>query len=208
MRWEECVGSYRAIVSLGSTCQTAYQLNRLGLRRTSGPIDWFVTRSVPGLLQLLARRFEGLMDFPHLQVVGLTGEALTVRDSRYDIVSFHDFPLGPPPFVLRDAYPALRAQVDRRVQRFLRTLQLRPVLLVRTDTSPADAHQLHAAVSRLASASPRLLIVNTHTDGNPGPVQEDWRLDGICGVRVPPGTDWRGNDAAWAAVMRGFSVSP
>jgi hypothetical protein len=61
MKWEECSGSYKAVVSLGSSCQTAYQLKRLGLRGHAGPLDWFISQSAKDVVRLIRNRFKGFM---------------------------------------------------------------------------------------------------------------------------------------------------
>jgi hypothetical protein len=204
MRWYDCIGRYKSFMSLGSNCQVAYQLKRLGLRQSAGPLDWFVCESVPGLVQLLRHRFKGLMDFQNLQLLDRTQECFVVRDNLYNIISFHDFPL----YVGQwwDSYPAFKKQVDRRVNRFWHTIQNKPILFVRTDTSQKEAQQLKAALKTLMHGNFRLLIVNNHTSPSSKVLEENWELEGIFCVTVPRGYDWRGSDDAWNRVMNGFTL--
>ncbi|MFD0675585.1 MULTISPECIES: DUF1796 family putative cysteine peptidase [unclassified Paenibacillus] len=202
MKWNDCVGRYKIYMSLGSTCQVAYQLNRIGLRQSAGPIDWFTSQSVPGLVQLLNHQFRGLMEYNNLELIDRTRECFVVRDNAYDVVSFHDFPL----YLGRwwDAYPAFKEKVDRRVNRFRHTIQNKPVLFVRTDTSEKEAQQLKRALNTLMYGKFRLLIINNH------PIrqlhEEEWGLDNVCCVNVPQGYDWKGSDNAWNRVMNGFTL--
>jgi hypothetical protein len=204
MKWNTCVGRYKSYMSLGSNCQAAYQLNRLGLRQSAGPLDWFASESVPGLVQLLNHQFKGLMDFKNLQLLDRTQDFFVVRDNVYDIVSFHDFPL----YVGRwwDAYPAFKEKLDRRVNRFWHTIQNKPVLFVRTETSLKEAQLLKTTLNTLMYGKFRLLIVNNHPYPTPEVLEENWGLEGVCCVTVPRGYDWRGSDDAWNRIMSGFTL--
>ncbi|SFK82434.1 Putative papain-like cysteine peptidase [Paenibacillus sp. 1_12] len=208
MKWNECTGFYKAYLSLGSTCQTAYQLKRLGLRQFAGPLDWFISDSVPDLVQLIRKRFYGFMEFDHLQLIDRTYDHFVVRDSDYEVVSFHDFPRYLTIERVWDAYPPFKGKIDRRVQRFLKTARFSsPVLLVRTQTSRKEAIQLKAALNTMMYGKYRLLIVNNHSSGLNSVVHEDWGIDGVCSVNVPSGRDWRGSDQAWNTIMKGFMLS-
>ncbi|WP_171651466.1 DUF1796 family putative cysteine peptidase [Paenibacillus foliorum] len=204
MRWNDCVGRYKTYMSLGSTCQTAYQLKRIGLRQSAGPIDWFTSRSVPGLVQLLHQQFKGLMDFQNLELVDRTRECFVVSDNVYDVVSYHDFPLYQGRWW--DAYPAFKEKLDRRVNRFQYTIQNKPILFVRTDTTLKEAQQIKRALNTLMNGRFRLLIVNDHSNPNRMLFEEKWELEGVCCVTVPQGYDWRGSDDAWNRIMSGFTL--
>ncbi|WP_165972037.1 DUF1796 family putative cysteine peptidase [Paenibacillus piri] len=204
MKLNECAGRYKSFVSLGSTCQAAYQLSRLGLRQFASPLDWFISDSVDGLVRLLHHRFEGFMNFSNLQLVDRTQECFVIKDRIYDIASYHDFPL----YIGRwwDAYPAFKEKMDRRVDRFWRTIQNKPVLFVRTDTSREEAQQLKRALNALMHGNFRLLIVNNNPHFTPEVLEENWGIEGVCCVTVPGGFDWRGSNEAWNLVMSSFTL--
>ncbi|MEK8128699.1 DUF1796 family putative cysteine peptidase [Paenibacillus filicis] len=204
MRWNDCVGPYKSYISLGANCQVAYQLSRLGLRQASGPLDWFTSESVPGLVRLLQHRFKGLMTFRNMRVVDRIGENFVVEDPVYDIISYHDFPVYQQNWW--DAYPAFKQKLERRVNRFWQTLQHKPILFIRTETTIEEAQQIKAALNTLMHGGFRLLIVNSHTYPNSEIVDEEWALKDVCCVTVPRGHDWRGSDGAWNRVMSGFTV--
>ncbi|WP_123040895.1 DUF1796 family putative cysteine peptidase [Cohnella candidum] len=191
-------GGYKTVISLGSTCQTAYQLQRLGLRKFSGPLDWFVTESMDGMVRLISHRFAGFMELPRLEVIDATGECFVVRDKAYDVLSFHDFPLHHTIERWWDAYPAFKQTLNRRVSRFLQTVpQQGPILFVRTGTERHDAIRLQAALRTLTNAKFHLLIVNHHQNDRWDVAYENWGIDGILAVRMPKGADWRGSNEAW-----------
>ncbi|GAA3406239.1 DUF1796 family putative cysteine peptidase [Paenibacillus hodogayensis] len=204
MRWADCVGRYKSYISLGSTCQVAYQLNRLGLRQSAGPLDWFVSESVPGVVNLLHRQFRGLMDFNNLELLDRTRECFVVRDKMYDIISFHDFPVHAARWW--DSYPSFKEKLDRRIDRFWYTTQNKPILFIRTNTSEQEARLLKAALDKLLHGNFGLLIVNFDTSPIPRVLEENWRLEGVCCVTIPPGYDWRGANDAWNHIMSGFTL--
>ncbi|WP_169306762.1 DUF1796 family putative cysteine peptidase [Cohnella pontilimi] len=206
MKWQNSIGAYKACISLGATCQTAYQLRRLGLRSFSGPLDWFVSDSMNGLVRLLHHRFNGFMELNQLELVGRTQECYVVKDNVNQVVSYHDFPVYIPEDRWRDAYPAFKQTLDRRVQRFMKVIREQPVLFVRTQTNSSEAQELLKALRKLAPGKFQLLIVNHHPPGRLDVAYEDWGLDGICSVKLPTGEDWRGSDPAWDLCMNGYKL--
>jgi hypothetical protein len=206
LKWDRCKGKYKAFISLGSTCQTAHQLHRLGLRRFSGPLDWFISPSVSDLTKLIRLRFKGFMEGSNLQLIGTAQHFYVVKDTAYQIESYHDFPLTVNPAWWGAPYPQFKAKMDRRVKRFLKTVSHSPICFVRIQTSKEEARRLEAALSIAVRKPFCLLIVNQHTDGNPDVIHEDWGLRRICSVKIPPGRDWRGADRAWDTIMTGFSL--
>ncbi|MCD9026425.1 DUF1796 family putative cysteine peptidase [Cohnella silvisoli] len=202
MKWKDCAGAYMAYISLGSTCQTAYQLQRLNLRKFAGPLDWFISRSVTDVARLIRNRFNGFMELNHLQVLGTEPAHFIVRDNSYDIVSYHDFPL------MRrwtDAYPDFKQKLNRRVNAMITAAKNSPLCLVRIDTSMMEAQQLYAALTTIIPGEFQLLIVN-NSDRVQEVRHEDWGLRHIGSVTVPNGADWRGSNFAWDQVMYGFQL--
>jgi hypothetical protein len=206
MKWRDSLGGYKAYMSLGSTCQTAYQLRRLGLRKHAGPLDWFVSDSIGGVVRLIDQRFKGFMEPNQLELIGTTYECFVVRDNATDIISFHDFPLYLTADRWRDAYPEFKQKLNRRVDRFMRTIQSQPILFIRTNSNRKEAQELHAALKRLMPGKFHLLIVNNHQEDRKDVIYEDWRLGGISSVLLPKGEDWRGLNQAWDTCMKGFKL--
>ncbi|MBP1965578.1 DUF1796 family putative cysteine peptidase [Paenibacillus aceris] len=206
MKWRDSLGGYKACISLGSTCQTAYQLKRLGLRKFASPLDWFVSDSIGGVVRLIDHRFNGLMELSQLELIGTTYECFVVRDNANDVISFHDFPLYLTAERWQDAYPAFKQKLNRRVDRFLRTIQGQPILFIRTNSKRKEAQELHAALKRLMNGKFHLLIVNNHLEDRKDVIYEDWGLSGISSVLLPKGEDWRGFNQAWDTCMNGFKL--
>jgi hypothetical protein len=206
LKWRDSIDSYKACISLGSTCQTAFQLKRLGLRKYAGPLDWFVSDSIGGLVRLIDHRFNGFMELSQLELIGSTNECLVVRDNANHVVSFHDFPLYLTVERWWEAYPAFKQTLNRRVHRFLKTIQGQPILFIRTQTKRKEAQELHATLKTLMHGKFQLLIVNNHQEDRTDVIYEDWGLDGICSVLLPKGEDWRGLNQAWDTCMNGFKL--
>ncbi|WP_282937424.1 DUF1796 family putative cysteine peptidase [Paenibacillus sp. RC67] len=207
MKWNDCTGYYKAYISMGATCQTAYQLRRLGLRKFAGPLDWFVSGTVDNVAPLIRNRFNGFMELDQLQLLGTDMDCYIVRDDKYDIVSYHDFPRSLPAFRWTDAYPDFKQKIDRRIKAFFSAAKSKPICLIRTQTTKPEAEQLLAALNKVMAGKFRLLIVNNRNDLHEVKY-EDWGIQGVCSVSVPSGADWRGSNQAWDQIMRGFKLRP
>ncbi|MBB6673754.1 DUF1796 family putative cysteine peptidase [Cohnella nanjingensis] len=201
MRWQDGAGTYGSFISLGSTCQTAYQLRRLQLRKFAGPLDWFISRSVPDVARLIRNRFGGFMDLERLELAGREPDKYVVRDNEYAIVSYHDFPLFPR---WTDGYPDFKMKIDRRVHAFLTAVKKGPVCFVRSDTSKTEAQQLYRALRAIVPGRFRLLIVNNGLEREVR--DEEWGLPHVASVSIPRGADWRGFDPAWDQIMKEFKL--
>lgn len=194
------LGQYSDIISLGSSCQTSYQLRRMKLRKEGGPFDWFISDSVPGLVKLFNNKFQHYMEFNQLQMIGKAHQHYIVRDTYYNIDSYHDFSFTQPESQWHQEYPAFKQKIERRVQRFLDTLAQSPsIVLVRTQMTKEAALQLLQAVNPWIGTSDFVLLaVNNHDDWSRTDVAiEEWGLEHLKAVRIPRGKDWRGADDTW-----------
>jgi len=205
MKWNDCTGDYTAFISLGSTCQTAYQLQRLGLRKFAGPLDWFISFAAHDVARLIRNRFDGFMELNQLRLTGTDLDCYVVKDDKFDIVSYHDFPLSLPIYRWTDAYPEFKRKIDRRIDRFLTAARSKPICLVRTQTSKPEAEKLLASLNTVMADKFRLLIVN-NMDYLYELRHEDWGLPDVCSVSVPKGMNWRGSDQVWDQIMKGFKL--
>ncbi|MDR0268063.1 DUF1796 family putative cysteine peptidase [Paenibacillus sp.] len=204
MDWNQNRGTYHAFISLGEMCQTAHQLRRLGLRRFSGPLDWFTSSSTPKLTHLLKTRFNGFMELNHLHLINMVDRHYVLRDLVYQVDSYHDFPV---PYHINQLYPQFKEQVDRRISRFLKTIKTGPVCFVRTHTSSSEARLLEQVLSDISHRDFRMLIVNLHNQPGKGIIYEDWGLQRVSSVTIPSGRDWRGSDYHWNLIMQGFNLN-
>ncbi|WP_138495296.1 DUF1796 family putative cysteine peptidase [Paenibacillus pinistramenti] len=201
MNWKHCRGVYPAYISLGATCQTAYQLRRLGLRQSAGPLDWFLSYSVPHLSRLLRLQFKDFWKWENLRTVNIVQNHYVIQDTAYQIESYHDFPV---PYDPRTLYPSFREKADRRTARFLRLIKEHPVCFVRILTTSSEAYQLERALNPIANKGFRLLIVNLHQDASREISYDDWGIQRVASVTISGGRDWRGFDPGWNRIMEGF----
>lgn len=202
MDWNQNRGTYHAYISLGAMCQTAHQLNRLKLRKFSGPLDWFISFSSPKLSQLLNARFNGFMESNHLRLINIVDNHYVLRDMKYQIDSYHDFPI---PYNPNQLYPQFKDKLDRRMSRFLKTIKNGPVCFVRTQTSSSEARLLEQTLYDISHKDFRMLIVNFHNQSGKGVIYEDWGLQRVSSVTIPSGRDWRGSNHHWDLIMKGFN---
>jgi hypothetical protein len=209
MKLSEIQGSYDVIFSLGAHCQAAYQLRRLGLRGTAGPLDWFISQSMEGVTRLIRNRFAGLMEQPSLEMIHPLQNCYCVKDRVYRIYSYHDFPLSSPPERWDESYPEFAAKLNRRVERLLKIASSSGrILFIRIQATPEEAQQLKAALHTIVKQEFRLLIVNYHDSSRVDTAEQEWHLDGICSVMIPKGEDWRGFDPAWTEILYGIHLNP
>jgi hypothetical protein len=163
-----------------------------------------MSSSTLGLTKLLENRFRQYMDFGNLQLIGTAQDKYIVRDSAYQIESYHDFPVTADLSWWHHPYPAFIEKTNRRVARFLSTLKNGPVCFIRFQSTKSEAQELDRALSKITPHRYQLLIVNLHRDARNDIVYEDWGLNRISSVTIPAGTDWRGSNQAWDTIMKGF----
>lgn len=197
---------YSAIFSLGNNCIPAIQLRRHGLRRFAGPLDWMGSPFMPQVTRLLQNRFIGFLDYSKLRVVDqVSSELYNVQDQEYDLFMNHDFYVntGFPPYHF--SYPAVKTKYDRRVSRFLQTLQ-QPgrYLFIRTDSDMLQIRELVEVLRGLVVGEFRVLLVN-HM-----PVPElTWVNSGmneVCLLHMPNQEIWEGNNYRWSFIFQGMSL--
>jgi hypothetical protein len=158
------------------------------------------------LTKLLRNEFKGFMDGRSLQLLGTTADHYIVRDTVYQIDSYHDFPLTVDPTRWSEPYPMFKDKMTRRIKRFMETIRSAPVCFVRLEASRAEAQELELALRRLTRQPFLLLVVNVKRTLSPKPAWEEWELRRVRSVTVPAGFDWRGSDQAWDTVMRDFTL--
>jgi len=140
------------------------------------------------------------MDFDQVQLIGKAHQHYIVRDTHYNIDSYHDFSFIQPESLWNQEYAAFKQKIERRVQRFLDTLAQSPsIVLVRTQLTKEAALQLLQAVKPWIGTSDYVLLaVNNHEDwSRTDVVSEEWGLEHLKAVRIPRGEDWRGADDPW-----------
>ncbi|PZD93270.1 peptidase [Paenibacillus sambharensis] len=209
MQLKRLRGTYDAIFSLGHLCIAGIQLEKMGLRPFAGPLDWMSSPRLSDVNRLLASRFAGFMDYPHLVLAGRASDKLyLVKETEYNIYSNHDFFTHnnfPPHFA---AYPEIKAKYDRRVARFLDKCSVcRRMLFIRTEGTCEEARKLEEVLSGLVKGDFRVLLVNHAPVEGITPL--DWQLERIAAVQLPNCSDiLQGNSRYWAKLLEGIRVAP
>lgn len=117
--------NYKHIVSLGSFCSPALELERFGYRDISYPFDWLITRSFPEVIKLIETHFEGWLSYGDLYQK--TKERNIYEDPRRSIAYVHDFNKYIP---LKDQLGGVQDKYNRRIDRFYEYIQ-EPTLFIR-----------------------------------------------------------------------------
>lgn len=195
---------YDETVSLGSACQSAWQLEVNEVRKWAYPFDWLVT-SFDGLVAFIMNRGEGFLERDNLEVVEvLKGDSLSflhVVDRKYDFHSIHDF-FFPDMY----NYDKVKDKYERRIQRFFALLESdRKILFVRTQISRNEATYLDSLLHRLY---PHLEYTLVAVSGDPD-AQMDWGLERVRNFYMQQTQgDWQGDYQKWKEILSQFSVKP
>lgn len=189
MKLAEIAGKYDAIFSLGDLCQTSIQLERNGLRPFSGVLDWMGSFNLPDVSRLLRCRFANFMDKSHLKCLYKASDKLfMVYETEYNIYSNHDFFVHQNSPEQLEAYPAVKAKYDRRIERFLRAVErCQRILFIRCGGTFEEVQELCEVLSGLVANEFRLLLVQSTSVS--GLVENEWPLERVCAVQVPTFTN-------------------
>lgn len=195
---------FDAIFSLGYNCQVAAQLRRNRLRNEAGPWDWFSFASSLDFCMVLRNQFSGFMLLENLEVFG-TEECYYVRDNHTSCLSFHDFRNNPNEKPLYD-YPAFRAMLDRRIERFNQCLNSnQKILLIRIILHEQDAEMIYQTI-RETYPNPNISLLFVILQDAPHIVQLPSFSTQVRILHIPNGTTWEGDMKAWKSILQGFSL--
>lgn len=211
MKLEEIKENYNSIYSLGDLCLVALQLRQNNLRPHAGPLDWMATPFIPNLVQLLENCFEGFMEKENLVNSGYsTGvdqntQFLCLTDMKYLIVSSHDFKASENTFSNLETYSLVKAKFDRRIKRFLYSLENdKKILFIRTEGSFNEILKLNSALSKIVKNEYKLLVIN-HTPVDTL-VEKNWPVSNVCSIDLPNNEKWHENDQYWKEIFKGITI--
>lgn len=106
-------GGVKHIISLGSFCSVALEIERLGFRDGSYPFDWVLSHSLQHVIQLVNDNFDGFLDINGLNQ--WKSVPSTYEDVQYGIAFVHDFDRW---HSLESQIASVRNKYDRRIRRF------------------------------------------------------------------------------------------
>jgi len=212
---QEIKGSYDVIVSLGSACNPALQLRRHNLRTFSGPLDWSVSLSLSDVSRLLKNKFDGFMELKNMCLIDGSAYVLDegvniqstksyfVKDTHYNILSVHDFPIIPNQD-WTTTYPSYKEKLNHRIDRFLEKItNSQSVLFVRWAASYDQAVELQSVLSQLVKGQFNILILHP-IEGSQGISTMNWGINRVCSVKVPNDPN---NNETWDYVLNGVTLT-
>lgn len=148
------------VISLGTSCQVAYQLNRKKLRFESYPFDWLFS-SVDSVICAIDTDFNDWLSKTNLVESNFTETThRRVTDTKYNTIHQHIFPLDQ---TLEESYNHIKEIVDRRVQRFLELKgKNKQILFIGTNYDVDKSIVLGEIIEQKYGENALLLVVN-HT---------------------------------------------
>lgn len=123
--------TYSHIISLGSFCSVAMELEKKGLRAASYPFDWVIGDDFESVIGLIDSHFE---DFLEVSYLSREHRPDVYFNSRRHIHFYHDFNASDS---LERQIPDVRRKYDRRIERFYDAIR-QPTLFVRYCIRPKD----------------------------------------------------------------------
>jgi hypothetical protein len=210
----EQLASFGKIISLGSDCEVATQLNKYKLRHEAYPFDWMRTYVFSKLTQLIQNNFAHFLHGPLL----VKGHH-SVTNKLYFMAFVHDFPTRENPSYERldeefagiiipnfvQFLPQVREKYARRIARFKKALYSNePILFIRSQhIQPHEAAEFVQLISRL---NPKLNFTLAVVSGQNHP-KEQWYIPHVIALQEtkPPKAQWF-SDAQWATILKKLNV--
>jgi hypothetical protein len=202
------------IVSLGSYCQTAYQIRRRFGIDTAHVFDWWVTPTV-SLIDLFESNFSHLFVAENMKIVHEdAGDA--VMCAHYGLMHYHDFDEAkidgrPAPFLVRAALPGNHSKFAYLLRRFYALKG--KVLFIRCGDGYVehyrhncdfDSGRIKRLIRSIENIMPgvefKMLLLNGHYTGG-----DDER----CVIDVVDNYDvkeWYGSDQGWDELFRRLGI--
>lgn len=195
--------AYDEVVSLGSRCQVAIQMEHNGVRHLAYPFDWIVTHA-QGLGSFIINQGSHFLDRDKVVYVGeYPGNPpyYFVQDTHYGFESYHDFlpPHTPGNFDL------VKDKFQRRIKRFFALLNSnKKILFIRTDVTREEAEYLDSVIRTMHPKLVYTLVALNKTDD----FKTDWGHPRIKNfyLNIDP-LDWQGDFARWKEILSKFPVN-
>lgn len=115
---------FQHVVSLGFFCSVAHDLENIGLRDASGPMDWVWSRW-DGVYDCITSHFEHFMEKDNMEQA--TIDRCIYRDRKNHIIFFHDFSKYKK---FDEQYPKIFEKYNRRIKKFYENMK-EPTLFIR-----------------------------------------------------------------------------
>lgn len=185
------------IVSLGSFCSVAMELEKKGLRGASYPFDWLISDSFECVISEIEN---GFGDFLNLEFLKREHRPDVCGNTKTRMHFYHDFNVSSS---IEEQIPVLQEKYSRRIQRFYSDIS-QPTLFVRYCIFPEDEQYVmqnrQKIIQILQSFNPanRILYVMS-TDKSNSLTKQD---DGWIALMKQPQNDYIKN---WIDTVPGLS---
>lgn len=126
-----------------------------------------------------------------------------VRDSYYNILSVHDFPVIPNQ-EWSATYPSYKERLNHRIDRFLEKITNGQfILFVRWSANYNQAVELRSILSQMVKGQFNILILNP-VDGLQKVNEKNWEVDNICAVEV---SNLPFDNSTWNYILNGITLT-
>jgi len=188
---------YGRAISLGATCEVAYNLRRYYSFKSAYPFDWWIT-PVAGLLKFLSEPNIELLYAPENLVVSNVWGLSSIRNEYFGIWLHHEFHRQSDGSISNDWHkeiPAAKSRTAALLQKFFGANLLdERILMVRAksewDDPAFDPGELRDVLRfRFKNAVFQMIFINYPRSD----------LGWARSLDIPklPGADWRGDASAW-----------
>lgn len=173
---------FNHIISLGSFCSVAMELEKKGLRPASYPFDWLIDDELEKVLALMENNFRDFLDSASMS---RENRPDVYFNSKVNIHFYHDFNAIDP---LESQIPIQQKKYDRRIKRLYDDIR-QPTLFIRyCKTSEDEAYinkNKEEILKFLQSYNPenQILYIMSSQTGNSMSI--DSSGSGICLIRQP-----------------------
>lgn len=122
------------ILSIGSDCETSYQLRTNGLQVKSYPMDWLCGNNICGIQKIFENNFDRFLELEDLKIV-TKAENLIVQNSFTNYTFLHDFEKD----TIEEDYKEIKEKYARRINRLKQAFdRLDKILLVYKNINNTD----------------------------------------------------------------------
>lgn len=119
------MSKFNHVISFGYLCPTSQDLERIGLRDSSGPFDWSRTQDLEQIINLVENNFKDFLNLDYLYQDLRDKNVYT--NVKHNIVLNHDFNQYES---LSSQLPNVKQKYQRRIDRFYNNIQ-EPTLFIR-----------------------------------------------------------------------------
>lgn len=188
------------IISLGHSCNVAFQIRTHTGDNQSHFFDWLATPQ-EGLLSILRNNFDVFRP-ENLKITSKRG-IKCITDTKTNINFYHQFPLigNEPIEEFLSYYPIFKAKFDYLALKFKNEVQHNPVCLIRSLTQKSKAIEIEQAFfSTFPNAKAKFLYVN---EGNQA---ELFKTGNGQSVHIPSNGLRFGSTSKWAQVFKDLGL--